>query len=45
MRSRRTGLSVCFDLVLMALLWALAVVAIGMMFRAMKHLFCLGYGC
>lgn len=45
MRSRKSSLSVFFDAMLMVILWAAAVVSIGFIFRAMKHLFCVGYGC
>jgi hypothetical protein len=45
MRNHKSGLSVFFDAVAMVILWAAAVVSIGFIFRAMKHLFCVGYGC
>ena len=42
---RYPRLRLCSDYLLLLVLWAVAVVCFGLLFRAMRKLFCLGFGC
>lgn len=39
------AISTFFDWIVLALLWCLAILIFGGVFRVAKEIFCLGYGC
>lgn len=42
---QRLKLRLCFEYVALFVLWAVCIVLVGLLFRIMKELFCIGFTC